>query len=90
MDDEDLLRGAEAVLAELDRTQGLSDEHANVLAALRIRLHGAPRKSLEELLKAAGTLKGKRSLEESAPAEAKGSMEDVLKRPSKKRDWPGS
>lgn len=90
MDDEDLLRGAEAVLAELDRTQGLSDEHADVLAALRIRLHGTPRESLEELLKAAGTLKGKRSLEDSAPTEAKGSFEDVLRRPPKKPGWPGS
>jgi hypothetical protein len=87
-DDEELLRRAEAALAELDRTQGLDDEHANVLAALRIRLHGAPRENLDELLKAAGSLKGRRSLED-APPRPKGSFEDVLKKPPKKPDWPG-
>ncbi|MGH2690565.1 MAG: hypothetical protein ACRDKW_17415 [Actinomycetota bacterium] len=88
MTDDDLLRRAEAALAEIDRSQGLADEHANVLAALRIRLHGGPRENLDELLKAAGTLKGKRSLED-APPPRKGSFEDVLKQPPKKPDWPG-
>ena len=90
MDDEELLRRAEAVLAELDRSQGLSDEHADVLAALRIRNHGGPRENLEDLLKAAGSLKGKRSLEESAPPPAKRSFEDALGKPPKKPTWPGS
>jgi hypothetical protein len=90
MDDEDLLRQAEAALAEIDRAQGLSDEQADVLAALRIRIHGTPRESLEDLLKAAGTLKGKRSLEESPPAPGKRSFEDVLGKPPKKPGWPSS
>jgi hypothetical protein len=89
MNDDDLLRQAEAALAEIDRGQGLSDEHADVLAALRIRLHGAPRESLDELMKAAGSLKGKRSFEEARPAKAKGSFEDVLQKPPKKPEWPG-
>jgi hypothetical protein len=90
MDDEELLRQAEAVLAELDRSQGLSDEHANVLAALRIRIHGAPRENLDDLLKAAGSLKSKRSLDESPPPPAKRSFDDVLGKPPKRPDWPGS
>ena len=57
--DLDLIRKAEAVLAEIDRTQGLIDKHADVLAALRIRIEGGPRKSLEELLDAAGEIRGK-------------------------------
>src|SRR5436190_1841663 len=48
-----LLKKAEAVLAEIDRTQGLIDRHADVLAAIRIRIEGGPRKSLEELMSAA-------------------------------------
>jgi hypothetical protein len=90
MNDDELLRQAEAALAEIDRAQGLSDEHADVLAALRIRLHGAPRESLDELMKAAGSLKGKRSFEEARPTQAKGSFEDVLHKPPRKPEWPGS
>ena len=90
MNDDELLRRLEAVLAELDRSQGLSDEHADVLAALRLRLHGGPRESLDELLKAAGTLKGKRSLDEPPPTRAKGSFEDVMRKPLRKPEWPGS
>ena len=90
MDDEELLRRAEGVLAELDRSQGLSNEHADVLAALRIRIHGGPRENLDDLLKAAGTLKGKHSLDESPPAPGKRSFEDVLGKPPKKPEWPGS
>jgi len=87
--DEALLRRAEAVLAEIDRTQGLNDEHADVLAALRIRIHGAPRKTLDEVLRAAGDLRGKRSLDEPPPPPAKPSLEDALKKASTKKDWPG-
>ncbi|MGH2704267.1 MAG: hypothetical protein ACRDJ4_03995 [Actinomycetota bacterium] len=90
MDDEALLRRAEEVLAEIDRTQGLSDEHAELLAALRIRIHGAPRKSLDDVLKAAGQLRGKASLDSPPPPPRKGSLEDVMKAPPKGREWPGS
>jgi len=82
------MRQAEQVLAELDRTQGLNDEHAAVLAALRIRLDGGPRKTLDDVLRAAGDLKGKRSLEDLPPP-PKPSLEDALKKPPTKKDWPG-
>jgi hypothetical protein len=49
-DDRKLLRRAERALAEIDRGPGLSDEHADVLAALRIRLEGRERASLEDLM----------------------------------------
>jgi hypothetical protein len=86
--DEALLRRAEEALAELDRTQGLSDEHAAVLAALRIRLDGGPRRTLDDVLRAAGELKGRHSLED-VPAPPKRSLEDALKQPPPKKEWPG-
>jgi hypothetical protein len=61
--DLELIRKAEAVLGEIDRTQGLDDRHADVLAALRIRLEGGPRKSLEELIDAAGEIRGRKAAE---------------------------
>jgi hypothetical protein len=52
-DDERLLARAEAVLTEIKVSTGLSEPHAAVLAALRIRLKGDAGKSLEDLLAAA-------------------------------------
>lgn len=57
-DDEGLLRRAEAALTEIKVSKGLSEPHAAVLAALRIRLKGDPGKSLDDLLAAAGDLEG--------------------------------
>ena len=88
MDDLDLLRRAEQVLGELDRNTGLIDEHAEVLAALRIRIYGAPKKTLEEVLKAAGEIKGKRSLEDLEAPKTAGSLEDAFKMPERKTEWP--
>jgi hypothetical protein len=87
--DEALLRRAEQVLAEIDRNQGLNDEHAEVLAAIRIRIEGAPRKSLDDVLRAAGTIKGKRTLDDPPPPPAKASFDDALKKASTKKEWPG-
>lgn len=88
--DDKLLRRAEEALAEIGRTQGLNDRQADVLAALRIRLDGAPRKSLDDILRAAGDLKGRHSLDDPPPLPSKPSLEDALKKASaKKKDWPG-
>jgi len=87
-DDEKLLRRAEQVLSELDRTSGLIEEHAEVLAALRIRIYGAPKKTLDEVLKAAGDIKGRRSIEDLEAPKAAGSLEDAFKAPEKKVEWP--
>lgn len=53
VDDDQLLARAEQALTEIKVAQGLSEEHAAVLAALRIRLHGTDSGSLEEMLAAA-------------------------------------
>ena len=61
-DDRKLISRAADVLGEIDRNDGLGDEHADVLAALRIRIEGKPRKSLDDLLTAAGPIAGKKDL----------------------------
>ena len=47
MEDEELLAQAEQALTEIKVKQGLSDQQASVLAALRIRLKGSASKSLD-------------------------------------------
>lgn len=85
MSDDALLRRAEEALAEIDRLQGLDDRHAEVLAALRIRIFGAAKKTLDDAIQAAGDLKGKRALEDLEEPEPTDSLEDVLKNPPKKK-----
>jgi hypothetical protein len=88
--DLELLKKAERVLSEIDRTAGLIDRHADVLAALRIRIEGGPRKSLEELMEATGSIAGKRAKEltEKLAAEEsrkRGDLGDLLAREPKKK-----
>ena len=86
-EDRKLIRRAEQALAEIDRTQGLNDEQADVLAALRIRLEGRERASLEDLLTVAGDITGKRDLSDVLkPEEKKASEWPVVE--NKPRDWP--
>lgn len=87
--DLELLKKAEAALAELDRTQGLEDRHADVLAALRIRIEGGPRRSLEELMEATGDIGGERAreLEERLRAEEErrsGDLGDLMREEPKR------
>ncbi len=87
--DLDLIRKAEAVLSEIDRTNGLIDEHADVLAALRIRIEGGPRKSLEELIDATGEIRGRRAaeLDQKLKAETSrehGDLSDLLSKKERK------
>ena len=89
--DRKLIQKAERVLAEIDRGAGLSDIHADVLAALRIRLEGKERKSLEDLLTAAGDIGGKKDLG-SALSDAEVKSSDPGDWPvveDKKKEWPG-
>jgi hypothetical protein len=89
MDDEELLAQAEEALTEIKVNHGLSERHASVLAALRIRLKGSAGKSLEEMLAAAGDLKPR--LEEEvakAERERKPSLDDLLSERKAKPDWP--
>lgn len=89
-DDEELLARAEEALTEIKVEQGLSDRHASVLAALRIRLRGSAGKSLEELLEAAGDLKPDLA-DKVADAEKqrKPSLDDLFsKERERKPEWP--
>jgi hypothetical protein len=90
VDDEELLARAEAALTEIKVAKGLSEEHASVLAALRIRLKGSAGKSLEEMLAAAGDV-GSVSLEEKVAeveSKRKPSLDDLMSKEPKKPDWP--
>ena len=89
-EDDKLLRRAETALTEIKVASGLSEDHAGVLAALRIRLKGDPGKSLEDLITAAGDL-GKPGLEDLIGEEKKPkrSLDDVLaQKPKPKPEWP--
>lgn len=57
-DDERLLARAEEALTEIKVSTGLSEPHAAVLAALRIRLKGDPGGNLDDLMAAAEDLEG--------------------------------
>ena len=90
VDDEELLAKAEEALTEIKISQGLSERHEVVLAALRIRLKGTPGKSLEEMLEAADDTPPDRLGETIAEAESRGkqSLDDLLGKEPKKPEWP--
>lgn len=87
--DRKLIRQAADVLGEINRGPGLADVHADVLAALRIRLEGKPRASLDDLLSAAGDIKGAKGKELGdlldGPAKKKTGWPEVKE---EKKDWP--
>lgn len=78
-DDERLLARAEEALTQIKVSQGLSEPHAAVLAALRIRLKGDQGGSLEDLLAASEDDEGPQ-LDDlfSKPEEPKRSLDDLL------------
>ncbi len=87
-EDRKLIQQAADALAEIDRNHGLEDHHADVLAALRIRLEGKKRASLDDLLTVTGDISGKRDLSDTLSApERKASDWPEIK--EKKKDWPG-
>jgi hypothetical protein len=91
VDDKELLARAEQTLTEIKVSQGLSERHASVLAALRIRLKGSDGKSLEEMLEAAEDPSPDRLEGKIAEAERtqKRSLDDLFARePEPKPDWP--
>jgi hypothetical protein len=91
VEDEELLAQAEQALTEIKVKQGLSDQQASVLAALRIRLKGSAGKSLEEMLEAAGDdLQPDRLGEALAETEGepKTTLDDLLSKPKPKPEWP--
>jgi hypothetical protein len=89
VDDDDLLGRAEQALTEIKVNQGLSEQHAAVLAALRIRLTGNAGKSLEEMLAASEERPdGLEARIEDAERAPKPSLDDLLSEPESKPDWP--
>ncbi len=87
-EDRKLLRQAAQALAEIDRASGLADHHADVLTALRIRVEGKKRASLDELLTVTEDIAGKRDLGDVLA----GGGSTTAEWPAieeQKRDWPG-
>ncbi len=85
--DRKLMERAARALAEIDRSQGLVDAHADVLTALRIRVEGKERASLEDLLTTTGDIKGKKDLGDVL-ATGPSSPDWPPEVKEKKRDWP--
>ena len=79
-DDERLLARAEEALTEIKVSTGLSEPHAAVLAALRIRLRGDPGGNLDELMAAAGDLEGPTldDVVEASQGKPASSLDDLL------------
>jgi len=93
VDDEELLARAEQALTEIKVNQGLSEHHAAVLAALRIRLKGSDLSSLESLLEAADDDPDTSALDEAVAeaernAASKPSLDDLFAQKPKKPEWP--
>jgi hypothetical protein len=89
-EDRQLIRKAADTLAEIGRNEGLSDEHADVLTALRIRLEGKKRASLDELLTVTKDIAGKKDLGDvlsGADDKQTGGWPVVEE---KKPEWPGA
>ena len=87
-EDRKLIQKAAEVLAEIDRGPGLSGPQADVLAALRLRIEGKPRGSLEDLISAVGEISSKKDLGDIlAPDEPKNP--DWPEIEDSKKDWPG-
>ena len=91
MEDAELLQRAEEALTEIKVSHGLSERHAAVLAALRIRLKGSAGASLEEMLEAADDPSGADLGEKIAEAQrgTKPTLDDLLQQePKPKPEWP--
>jgi hypothetical protein len=84
-DDTVLLRRAELALAQLNNEYGLSPDQAATLTAIRLRLEGKERASLEDLLAAGKDLGQRDPLQDAFERKAAGpSFQDVLDRATKK------
>lgn len=88
-DDRKLIESAAQALAEVDRAHGLSNENADILTALRIRLEGKPRASLEDLLATTADLGSGKDLGDVLGTPEKKDVEWPVVEETKK-DWPGS
>lgn len=85
--DRKLIQQAADTLAEIDRNQGLIDRHVEVLTALRIRIEGKERASLEDLLTTTSDISGKKDLTDVLGG-GKGETSEWPTVEDKKKDWP--
>jgi hypothetical protein len=84
--DEELLRRAELALTQLHNRYGLETDQAATLTAIRLRLEGRERASLEDLLRAGKDVAERDPLTEAMGRQQTGpSFEDALKRSQRKR-----
>jgi hypothetical protein len=87
--DRKLIQRAADALAQIDRGQPFDDSHADVLAALRIRLEGKERAKLEGLISAAGDIGSKKDLGDVLAGADERSTGDWPVIEEQRRDWPG-
>ncbi len=87
--DRKLFEQAAQVLAEIDRATGLRDDQADVLVALRIRVEGKERGSLEELLSTTEGVGRTKDLGDVLAGADEPTATDWPEVEEKKRDWPG-
>jgi hypothetical protein len=82
-EDERLLARAEEALTEIKVATGLSEPHAAVLAALRIRLKGEAGGNLDELIAAAEDPEGAQldDVIRRPPSKPSSSLDDLLSKP---------
>jgi hypothetical protein len=76
--DEELLRRAELALTQLHNRHGLEADQAATLTAIRLRLEGKSRASLDDLLDAGKDLGGKDPLAEAMTRRRQGASFDDL------------
>jgi hypothetical protein len=89
--DQELLRRAELALAQLNNQHGLAPDQSATLTAIRLRLEGKARASLDDLLKAGRDLGGKDPLADAMRrSQQRPSFEDLVgeaeQRPKKSLD----
>jgi hypothetical protein len=84
-EDERLLARAEEALTEIKVATGLSEPHAAVLAALRIRLKGEVGGNLDELIAAAEDPEGPQldDVIRRPPSKPSSSLDDLLSKPER-------
>ena len=90
MDDEELLAWAEEALTEIEVNQGLSDRHASVLAALRIRLKGERWRVARGPARGGGRSRSGQPRAELTETEnrRKPTLDDLLGKEQAKPEWP--
>lgn len=86
--DRKLFEQAAQVLAEIDRSSGLRDDQADVLVALRIRVEGKERGSLEDLLSTTEGVGRTKDLGDVLSGADEPKSTDWPEVEEKKRDWP--